>query len=235
MKSESKTIAQIKKRGILSKIFGTADESKKVFASSSEPIKRFELPVLPYEYDALEPHIDKRTMELHHHKHHSGYVNNLNKAIQDMENIPSIEELMRHISRYTDAIRNNGGGHYNHSMFWKIMKPNGGGRPNGRLLETINTTFGSFDNFKVKYSESAEKIFGSGWVWLVVRNEKLEIGTTPNQDNPLMDVSDFKGKPLLALDVWEHAYYLKYQNKRNEYVANWWNTVNWDEVAKRLG
>lgn len=195
--------------------------------------KQFELPALPYAYDALEPFIDKMTMEVHHDKHHAGYVSNLNKALEVLEKVPSdIEEIIKNISKYPVAVRNNGGGHYNHAIFWRGMKPNGEGKPTGKLLESINSSFGSFDNFKNKFNEVATKHFGSGWAWLVVKNGKLEVGSTPNQDNPLMDDSNFKGSPVLCLDVWEHAYYLKYQNKRAEYINNWWNVVNWDEASK---
>lgn len=195
--------------------------------------KQFELSVLPYAYDALEPFIDKMTMEVHHDKHHAGYVNNLNKALEVFENIPSdIEEIIKNISKYPVAVRNNGGGHYNHSMFWKGMKPNAEGKPMGKLLDSINSSFGSFDNFKAKFNEVATKHFASGWAWLVVNNGKLEVGSTPNQDNPLMDISNFKGYPILCLDLWEHAYYLKYQNKRADYINNWWNVVNWDEASR---
>jgi len=203
-------------------------------ASITDAVK-FELPVLPYAYDALEPFIDKMTMEIHHDKHHGMYVTNLNKALQEVKNTPSsIEEIIKNISHYSTAIRNNGGGHFNHSMFWKLMKFNGGGRPAGKLSDAINQEFGSFDNFKSKFNEAATKQFGSGWTWLVVRNGKLEIGTTPNQDNPLMDISEFKGSPILCIDVWEHAYYLKYKNKRVDYINEWWNVVNWDEALNNF-
>lgn len=197
-------------------------------------MSKFELPKLPYGYDALEPVIDKMTMEIHHTKHHQAYVTNLNNAIAgtEMEG-KSLEELMANISKYPMAVRNNGGGHYNHSLFWNLMKQ-GGSAPSGALLEAINSTFNSVDEFKEKFNAAAMTRFGSGWAWLVVSGGKLVISSTPNQDNPLMDVADVKGTPLLGLDVWEHAYYLKYQNRRNEYVGNWWNVVNWDEVSKRF-
>ena len=196
---------------------------------------KFELPKLPYGYDALESYIDKQTMEIHHTKHHNAYVTNLNKAIEgtDMEG-KSLEDLMKKVSGLPTAVRNNGGGHYNHSFFWTIMKKGGGGTPTGNLEKDITSTFGSFEEFKKKFSEAAATRFGSGWAWLVVSNGKLAVTSTPNQDNPLMDVSEVKGTPVLGLDVWEHAYYLKYQNRRPEYVENWWNVVNWDEVSKRL-
>ena len=197
-------------------------------------MSKFELPKLPYSYDALEPVIDKMTMEIHHTKHHQAYVTNLNNAVAgtEMEG-KSLEDLMANISKYPVAVRNNGGGHYNHSLFWNLMKQ-GGSTPSGALLEAINSTFNSVDEFKEKFNAAAMTRFGSGWAWLVVAGGKLVISSTPNQDNPLMDIADVKGTPILGLDVWEHAYYLKYQNKRNEYVGNWWNVVNWDEVAKRF-
>lgn len=192
---------------------------------------QFSLPALPYDFKALEPHIDAMTMEIHYLRHHKAYVDNLNKACADNKiKAGSIEELLSTVSKYPMAVRNNGGGHYNHSLFWKLMKTNGGGLPTGAVAEAINTTFGSFDAMKAKFSEAAKSRFGSGWAWLVVRDGKLEIGSTPNQDNPLMDISEFKGKPILALDVWEHAYYLKYQNKRVDYITAWFNTINWDMV-----
>ena len=196
---------------------------------------KFELPKLPYEYDALEPYIDKQTMEIHHTKHHNAYVTNLNKAVEgtEMEG-KTIEELLKKVSGLPTAVRNNGGGHYNHSLFWKLMKKGGGGLPTGTLEKEIISTFGSFEEFKKKFSDAGITRFGSGWAWLVVSNGKLAITSTPNQDNPLMDVSEVKGTPILGLDVWEHAYYLKYQNRRPEYVENWWNVVNWDEVSKRF-
>ena len=195
---------------------------------------KFELPSLPYSFDALEPHIDARTMEIHHGKHHAGYVANLNKALEGTElEGKSLDELLKDISKYPVAVRNNGGGHYNHSLFWTVMSPNKGGNPSGELAEAINSTFGSFDSFKEKFSTAAATRFGSGWAWLVVANGKLAVTSTPNQDNPLMDVAEVKGTPILGLDVWEHAYYLHYQNKRPHYISAFWNVVNWDEVAKR--
>jgi Fe-Mn family superoxide dismutase len=196
---------------------------------------KYELPKLPYSYNALEPNIDAQTMEIHYTKHHGAYVTNLNKAVEgtNLENLSLIETL-RSVSQYPVAVRNNGGGHYNHSLFWEIMNPKEKGNPPGTFSDALNNTFGSLDDFIKKFSEAAMGRFGSGWAWLVLDNNgKLSIGSTPNQDNPLMDVSEFKGTPLLGLDVWEHAYYLKYQNRRAEYVANFWNVVNWNEVAKR--
>jgi superoxide dismutase, Fe-Mn family len=193
----------------------------------------FQLPPLPYSFDALEPHIDKLTMEIHHDRHHKAYVDNLNKAVAEVKGVPAaIEQMMPNISTYSMAIRNNGGGHYNHSLFWKLLSPSGGGEPTGAIADGINASFGSFFSFKEKFNAAATGRFGSGWAWLVVNKGKLEIGSTPNQDNPLMDISDFKGKPVLALDVWEHAYYLKYLNKRVDYINAFWNLVNWVEVNK---
>jgi Fe-Mn family superoxide dismutase len=200
---------------------------------SGEP---FTLPALPYGYDALEPHIDKMTMEIHHDKHHAGYVANLNKAVLELDKgVPALDVLVRNASKYATAIRNNGGGHWNHSFFWKLMKPGGGGTPSGKIAAAIDGAFGSFDGFKKQLEEAAAKRFGSGWAWLVVgEDKKLAIGSTPNQDNPMMDLSDFKGTPVLGLDVWEHAYYLKYQNRRADYVKAWWNLLNWEEVNMNL-
>src|SRR5215213_1632678 len=196
----------------------------------------FTLPNLPYAFNALEPHIDARTMEIHHGKHHQAYVTNLNNAIAggDADKM-SIEDICKSISKFPAAIRNNGGGHYNHSMFWTLMKAGGGGEPTGALGDAIKSTFGTFDEFKTKFSQAGVTRFGSGWAWLVVGNDKkLAIGSTPNQDNPLMDVSELKGAPVLGCDVWEHAYYLNYQNRRPDYISAWWNVVNWDEAAKRF-
>jgi superoxide dismutase, Fe-Mn family len=195
----------------------------------------FELPALPYASEALEPHIDKQTMEIHHGKHHNAYVTNLNGAIQgtDMEG-KSLDELMKNISKHPAAVRNNGGGHYNHSLFWQILSPNGGGKPSGELAQAIDSAFGSFDAFKEEFNKAGATRFGSGWAWLIVKDGKLAVTSTPNQDNPLMDVAETKGTPILGLDVWEHAYYLKYQNKRPDYISAFWNVVNWDEVSKRF-
>lgn len=200
---------------------------------SETTMAKFELPALPYAYDALEPYIDKMTMEIHHTKHHNAYVTNLNKAVEgtEMEG-KSLEELMANISKYPVAVRNNGGGHWNHSLFWTLMKKNGGGEPTGNLADAIKSSFGSFTEFKTQFNNAATTRFGSGWAWLVKQNGKLVIGSTPNQDNPLMDIAEIKGTPILGLDVWEHAYYLKYQNRRPEYIENWWNVVNWDKAAE---
>lgn len=196
----------------------------------------FKLPDLPYAFNALEPNIDARTMEIHHGKHHQGYVNNLNKAIEGTDAAKmNLEEILAGISKFSTAIRNNGGGHYNHSLFWSVMAPNGGGDATGKVAEAINASFGSFDEFKSKFSTAAGTRFGSGWAWLIKNSAgKLEICSTPNQDNPLMDIAEVKGTPILGLDVWEHAYYLHYQNKRPDYIANFWNVINWDEVNKRF-
>ncbi|MCC5929351.1 MAG: superoxide dismutase [Cyclobacteriaceae bacterium] len=194
----------------------------------------FELPALPYAKDALEPHIDAMTMEIHHGKHHAAYVNNLNNAIKGTEaESKSLEEIMAGISSYSAAVRNNGGGHYNHSLFWQILTPNGKGAPSGELANAINSKFSSFDKFKEDFAAAAATRFGSGWAWLSVdASGELFVSSTPNQDNPLMDVAEKKGTPILGLDVWEHAYYLKYQNKRPDYIAAFWSVVNWDKVAE---
>ncbi|GJM28629.1 MAG: superoxide dismutase [Cyclobacteriaceae bacterium] len=197
-------------------------------------IMAFELPDLPYAFDALEPHIDARTMEIHHDKHHAGYTNNLNNAIAGTElEGKSIENILANVSG-NGAVRNNGGGYYNHNLFWTVMSPNGGGAPDGELASAINTRFGSLDAFKDEFSKAAATRFGSGWAWLIVDGSgQLAVTSTPNQDNPLMDVAEVKGKPILGLDVWEHAYYLNYQNKRPDYIKAFWSVVNWDEVAAR--
>jgi len=196
----------------------------------------FTLPALPYAFNALEPHIDARTMEIHHGKHHNTYVTNLNNAVAGKpEENSSIEEICKNISKYPVAVRNNGGGHYNHSFFWTILGPNAGGNPSGAVGDAINSAFGTFDEFKTKFAAAATGRFGSGWAWLIVDSSgKLQITSTPNQDNPLMDVAEVKGKPVLGLDVWEHAYYLNYQNRRPDYITAFWNVVNWNEVGKRF-
>jgi len=195
----------------------------------------FKLPDLPYAFDALEPHVDARTMEIHHDKHHAGYTNNLNAAIAgtDMEG-KSIEELL---ANHTDnaAVRNNGGGFYNHSLFWTVMSPNGGGQPTGELADAINTAYGSFDGFKDAFSKAAATRFGSGWAWLCVHaGGKVEVCSSANQDNSLMPNVGCGGTPILGLDVWEHAYYLNYQNRRPDYIAAFFNVINWDEVSRRF-
>ena len=204
--------------------------------SIQEDILAYELPPLPYDYAALEPHIDTETMKLHHDKHHAAYVNNLNGAIEKHPELGkhSPEDLLRNLSTIPEdiraVVRNNGGGHVNHSMFWTIMKPNGGGEPTGKIAEQIKKDFGSFADFKKLFNETTAKQFGSGWGWLVFEGGKLKVVTSPNQDNPIS-----QGQyPILGNDVWEHAYYLKYQNKRPDYLAAWWGTVNWDEVNKRF-
>lgn len=191
----------------------------------------FELPALPYAHNALEPHIDARTMEIHHGKHHQAYVNNLNNAVKGnaAEGV-SLLDLIHNISKYTPAIRNNGGGHWNHTFFWGIMGPNAGGQPTGALMDSIVASFGSFDAMKEQFNSAATTRFGSGWAWLIVHDHKLVITSTPNQDNPLMDIAEVKGAPILGLDVWEHAYYLHYQNRRPDYIGAFWNVVNWSAV-----
>jgi Fe-Mn family superoxide dismutase len=198
----------------------------------------FTLPALPYAYNALEPHIDARTMEIHHSKHHNAYVTNLNAAITGTEwEGKTIEEILKHVSKLSPAIRNNGGGHFNHSLFWNILAPNAGGAPSGKLADAINSTFGSFDKFKEELSKAATTRFGSGWAWLSVTEKGLAVSSTANQDNPLMDIPEAKGSggtPILGLDVWEHAYYLNYQNRRPDYIAAFFNVINWKEVEKRF-
>ena len=225
----------------LSQVNGSCRRVKKSTTQLRKPVRSsglmaYELPKLPYPNDALEPHIDAQTMEIHHDKHHAAYVTNLNKAIEGKPELgnKSIEALIGNLNAVPEdiraVVRNNGGGHANHSMFWQIMGPNGGGEPKGRLADDIKATFGSFDAFKEKLADAGVKRFGSGWAWLIKnKSGKLEITSTPNQDSPLMDGNT----PLLGVDVWEHAYYLKYQNRRPDYLKAWWNTVNWDEVSKR--
>jgi Fe-Mn family superoxide dismutase len=195
----------------------------------------FSLPALPYAHDALEPHIDALTMQIHHGKHHQAYVDNLNKAIAGTphEN-KSLEELVAAAGTISPAVRNNGGGHWNHSFFWELLAPNAGGAPTGALADAINDVFGSFDSFKEKFNTAGATRFGSGWAWLIINNGTLQITSTPNQDNPLMDVAEVKGTPILGIDVWEHAYYLKYQNRRPEYMTNIWNVINWNKVAENF-
>jgi len=191
----------------------------------------FTLPALPYAYDALEPYIDKLTMEIHHDKHHQAYVDNLNKAIAGTENEKkSLEDLVANAGKISPAVRNNGGGHWNHSFFWELLSAKGG-KPSGKLADAINSTFGSLEALQEKVSTAGATRFGSGWAWLIVKDGKLEVTSTPNQDNPLMDVAEVKGTPLLGIDVWEHAYYLKYQNKRPDYLKAIWNVINWEKVA----
>ena len=233
------------RRDFLQKSIKTAALSSLVFPFGSEVWGRsvagaavqFSQVKLPYEYNSLEPHIDAQTMEIHYTKHHAAYIKNVNEALAaDKVDVKSEDELLAAISKYSAKIRNNAGGAWNHNFFWNAMQPaKDNNVPSGKIAEAINSTFGSFDKFKEQFTQAAMTRFGSGWAWLVSDHGKLTIGSTPNQDNPLMDLSELKGKPLLALDVWEHAYYLKYQNKRNEFVTNWWNLVNWDQSAQLLG
>ena len=197
----------------------------------------FELPKLPYAYDALEPHIDAKTMEIHHTKHHQGYTNKLNAAIEGTDHAnASIEDILANAGAAGNAVRNNGGGFYNHKLFWSVMSPNGGGNPTGKVADKINEAFGSFEEFKNKFSDAAKSQFGSGWAWLIKDDSgNLHVTSTPNQDNNLMDVAEVKGTPILGLDVWEHAYYLNYQNRRPDYVEAFFNVINWDKVNELLG
>ncbi|NOZ45717.1 MAG: superoxide dismutase [Chlorobi bacterium] len=195
----------------------------------------FELPKLDYAYDALEPYIDARTMEIHHTKHHNGYTTKLNAAIEgNNKPVNSIEEILATVSDFSTAVRNNGGGFFNHALFWKIMSPKGGGEPKGPLMDALKKSFGSFEKFKSDFANAAATRFGSGWAWLIKQDDKLIVSSTPNQDNPLMDLSDVKGIPVLGLDVWEHAYYLKYQNRRPEYIDAFWSVVNWEAVTENF-
>ena len=195
----------------------------------------FTLPALPYAFDALEPHIDSQTMQIHHGKHHQAYVDNLNKAIAGTEHEDkSLEQLVATAGKISPAVRNNGGGHWNHSFFWNILSANAGGKPFGKLGDAINSTFGSFEAFQEKFNAAGTTRFGSGWAWLIVKDGKLEISSTPNQDNPLMDVAEVKGTPVLGVDVWEHAYYLKYQNRRPDYLKAVWNVINWQKVEEHF-
>ena len=195
----------------------------------------FTLPQLPYAHEALEPHIDAQTMHIHHGKHHQAYVDNLNKAIAGTEHEhKTLEELVKHAGSISPAVRNNGGGHWNHSFFWEILAPANDSKPEGKLAEAINTTFGSLDGLKEKMNAAGTTRFGSGWAWLIVKDGKLEVTSTPNQDNPLMEIAEVKGTPILGIDVWEHAYYLKYQNKRPDYLAAIWHVINWKKVAEHF-
>jgi Fe-Mn family superoxide dismutase len=238
--SRRKFIGDTAKAGLaltaLSSISGYASANEP-FGFSSPDNTGFDQTPLPYDYKALEPVIDAQTMELHYSKHAASYAKALKEAAQ-AENIDTnkpLEDVLKKVSKYSTKVRNNGGGHYNHEMFWKSMKAGGAEKPSGKLLSAIEKEFGSFNDFKTKFNDAGKTRFGSGWAWLVVApNKKLMIGSTPNQDNPLMDVSDVKGYPLLGLDVWEHAYYLKYQNKRPDYIEAWWKVVNWDYVQERF-
>lgn len=204
-------------------------------SSAVREVAPFTQKELPYDFAALEPYFDRETMEIHYSKHHTAYISNLNKALEgtDLSN-KTLEELLQSAGSNPVAVRNNGGGHWNHSFFWEILGPDKGGEPTGKIAEAINGQFGSFDQFKEAFKKAGLGRFGSGWAWLVANGNSLEIGSTPNQDNPLMDVSEIKGTPLLGLDVWEHAYYLKYQNKRGDFIDAFWNVVNWDKVAENL-
>jgi superoxide dismutase, Fe-Mn family len=195
----------------------------------------FTLPTLPYAYEALAPHIDTTTMQIHHGKHHQAYIDNLNKAIAGTEHEnKTIEVLVKDAGSISPAVRNNGGGHWNHSFFWESLAPNAGGTPTSALADAITAAFGSFDAFKEKFAAAGMTRFGSGWAWLIIKDGKLEVSSTPNQDNPLMNVADVKGTPILGCDVWEHAYYLNYQNRRADYLAAFWHVVNWAKVAERF-
>jgi Fe-Mn family superoxide dismutase len=227
-------IEQTAKAALLGSFIPSIAKGSNYGGSSPEGGLQFSQIKLPYEYAALEPSIDAMTMEIHYSKHHATYIKNVNEAITaEKLSYKDEKEFFSNTSRISAKARNNGGGAWNHNFFWQVMKPNGG-EPTGKIAEALNASFGSLDKFKEQFTQAGMTRFGSGWAWLVSDNGKLVIGSTPNQDNPMMDNSDLKGTPLLALDVWEHAYYLKYQNKRNEYISNWWNVVNWDEVAKRL-
>jgi Fe-Mn family superoxide dismutase len=202
---------------------------------SKKTIMPFTLAPLPYSHDALEPHIDTLTMQIHHGKHHQAYVDNLNKAIAGSEHEnKSLETLIASAGTISPAVRNNGGGHWNHTFFWESLGTNAGGNPTGELADAISSAFGSFDAFKEKFNNAGLTRFGSGWAWLILKDGKLDITSTPNQDNPLMDVAEVKGTPLLGVDVWEHAYYLKYQNRRAEYLAAFWNVVDWKKIGERF-
>jgi len=234
LKSATLVIGTLTASSVLNQAFASGNFTENTFLSPDG--EKYTLPALPYGYDALEPHIDKMTMEIHHDKHHKAYVDNLNKALEKVDsNVlgspQSFENIFDKVAKLPAAVRNNAGGHYNHMLFWTLMKPNGGGTPTGKLADAINKTFGSFDEFKKQFADAAGKRFGSGWAWLVKTPDgKLAITSTANQDNPLMklDSVEVKGTPVLALDVWEHAYYLKNQNRRPDYINSWWNVVNWD-------
>jgi Fe-Mn family superoxide dismutase len=238
-KSAALVIGTLTASSILNQAFASGNFSEESYT----PIDggKYTLPALPYAYDALEPHIDKLTMEIHHSKHHKAYVDNMNKALEALDGkilgtSQTFETIFDKVAKLPAALRNNAGGHYNHSLFWSLMKPNGGGEPKGKLADAIKTTFGSFEEFKKQFTDAGMKRFGSGWAWLVKTKEgKLVISSTANQDNPLMNLEsvEVKGMPVLALDVWEHAYYLKNQNKRADYITSWWNVVNW-ETAENI-
>lgn len=233
--SRRRFIEQSAKVAALGTIIPYASFGKDSAATSAQENNfQFSQISLPYEYGALEPSIDAMTMEIHYSKHHAAYIKNVNEAIAaEKIKFKDEKDFFSNTSKISAKARNNGGGAWNHNFFWQVMKP-GGGTPSSKIADAINASFGSIDKFKEQFTQTAMGRFGSGWAWLVSDKGKLKIGSTANQDNPLMDNSELRGVPLLALDVWEHAYYLKYQNKRNEYITNWWNVVNWDEVAKRL-
>ena len=222
--------------GLVSTLFGNEKLSHlESLSKLSDSEILFYLPKLPYSYDALEPYIDKQTMEVHHSKHHQTYVDKLNKALENYNEDKSLNLLLKKATDLNTAIRNNAGGHFNHSLFWQVLSPNPYGEksiPLAKLHEAINNQFKSFDNFKKEFTEIALKTFGSGWCWLILQEGKLKITSTPNQDNPLMNMASENGKPILALDIWEHAYYLKYQNKRADYITNWWNIINWKKAEE---
>jgi Fe-Mn family superoxide dismutase len=203
-------------------------------AKGSQP-GDFKLPDLPYPYDALEPYIDTKTLTIHHSMHHAAYTEKFNAAVREAGITgKNAREILKEVSKYPASVRNNGGGYLNHKMYWKVMSPNGGGKPQGALLKSINRDFGTFENFKNEFSDASKKLFGSGWTWLIVADGRLMVTSTPNQDNPIMDIAEVRGFPILCLDVWEHAYYLKYQNRRAEYIDAFWNVVNWDMVSKKF-
>jgi superoxide dismutase, Fe-Mn family len=206
-----------------------------VIDNLNNDIMSFTLPTLKYGYSSLEPYIDVQTMEIHHSKHHAAYTNNLNAALENsVLKGKTIEEILTNSSQIAPVLRNNGGGYYNHNLYWEVMTPGGAKTPQGKLLEMLNSSFGSYDAFKEAFTKAAATRFGSGWAWLVQKGNSLEVSSTPNQDNPLMDVAEVQGVPVLGIDVWEHAYYLKYQNRRPDYIEAFFKVINWDEVAKRL-
>jgi len=237
-----KTTSALVVGAVVSPIMGCKPESnksaEKIAEAVAKPSSNFELPPLPYSFDALAPNVDAQTMEIHHDKHHAGYVRKFNAALGGSSHAgKSLEDILGAIGPEDIGLRNNGGGHYNHSLFWSVMSPDGGGAPSGDLADAINGSFGSFDQFREQFSTAAKTRFGSGWAWLAKGADgKLFVTSTPNQDNPLMtNIDGEKGTPILGLDVWEHAYYLNYQNRRGDYVANFFNVINWKEVARRLG
>ena len=207
--------------------------TRSLLNNENQPVQ-FKLPDLPYSYNALEPYIDEVTMTIHHSKHHAGYTKRFNKAVMEAGITgKNAVQILKEVSKYPEAVRNNGGGYINHRLYWKVLSPNGGGQPEGDLADSINRDFGSFENFKDKFSTAAKAQFGSGWAWLIFSDGNLKVISTPNQDNPIMDIAQEKGFPLLCIDVWEHAYYLKYKNRRADYVDAFWNIINWDTVARR--